>query len=220
MLKSNSHLETAAAIPLEIKADSAGQIAGYASTFGGSPDRQGDLIMVGAFALTLQEHMQRGSRPAMLAEHDQARPIGSWTSLAEDDRGLRVEGRFDLATTEGQKVYQLVKSGSLAGLSIGYATRSKRYLGGETNLLEAVDLAEISVVAVPANPSAGITYAKRLESKSEAIDLLRQAGLSKTAAARFAAGGWAALKNDGPDPDQIASLAVQIARATNSWKTK
>lgn len=211
-------IETAAAIRLEAKASSTGEITGYASTFGGAPDRQGDIIAAGAFAASLAEHEARGSRPALLAEHDQTRPIGRWLTLAEDDRGLRVEGQIDMTSSEGQRAYQLVKSGSVAGLSIGYVTTSKRYLGGATSLLEVLDLAEVSVVAVPANPSARITEAKHIGSKAEAIELLREAGLSKSAALRFAAGGWPALSHhDGPDPDRIANLAAQIARATKNW---
>lgn len=54
----------------------------------------------------------------------------------------------------------------------------------------------MSIVAIPANPLARITNVKTIGSKADAVDMLRGCGMSKKAAARFAAGGWKALQSD------------------------
>ena len=61
-----------------------GLIEGYASLFG-AVDQARDMVMPGAFKLTLQ---QRGLRRIpMLFQHDPSEPIGIWLELREDFRG-------------------------------------------------------------------------------------------------------------------------------------
>ncbi|MGX9984540.1 HK97 family phage prohead protease [Methylobacterium fujisawaense] len=182
--------------PLEIKLDEsskvAGAVAGYASVFGGPPDSHGDIIAPGAFARTIAEHKASGSAPIMLWSHDQAQPIGRWTELREDERGLLVRGQFNLDTSRGRDAHAHVKSGDVNGLSIGFMVGPDGRKRGEngTTILVDLDLAEISVVALPANARARLN----LTSKAEVVDLLRKSGLSRDAAQRLASGGWPALE--------------------------
>lgn len=118
--------------PFELKrAGDAGEIAGYASVFGGT-DAFGDRIAPGAFSRSLAEHRAAGTRPLMLWQHDATKPVGVWTSLAEDERGLKVVGRLTLDSTGGRDAYALLKDGAVGGLSIGFIARDFSLSGKST----------------------------------------------------------------------------------------
>lgn len=143
---------------LELKAAIAatdeGVIEGFASIFG-TADLGRDVVHKGAFA---------GARPPvpMLASHDPADVVGVWESLEETAEGLKVKGRLLVdAVARAREVLAMVKAGAMRGLSIGYvATKATKRQGGGRDL-RAVDLKEISVVAVPMHPDARITAAKQ-----------------------------------------------------------
>lgn len=219
-IKLHHDLSTATATQLELKADSEGRISGYGSIFGNT-DRHGEVVQRGAFAKSLADLKQRGEMPVMLWSHMQEQPIGRWTSMAEDGKGLRVEGFLNLKTERGRDAYEHIKARDAGGLSIGYKASKdgRKYAGKGIFHLVEVELYEVSIVTVPANPAARIEGFKSLESKSEAIDMLRECGLSKKAAARFAAGGWSALA-DGYDEQKLKRLADSIDAATNIMRTR
>jgi len=140
---------------IEIKAaltvSEAGEITGLAWPFG-SPDRVGDVIEKGAF-----------TGPAtlpMLFSHDQAQVVGVWDEIAETDTGLTVKGRLLVDDVErAREVRAMVKAGAVSGLSISFVTReAKRHAKGRT--ISALELHEISIVAVPAHPGAQIISLK------------------------------------------------------------
>lgn len=207
-LKSGPALKYASGLEIEIKTDGKGRIAGYGSTFGGDPDAYGDIIAPGAFAKTLS----REPLPKMLWQHQRDRPIGRWIAAREDNKGLYLEGVLNLKTTAGKDAFEHLASGDVDGLSIGYReVRAKP--DGNARLLQELILLEVSVVTWPANVSATVETVKNIASKSELVDLLREVGLPKTAAARVAAGGWPALA--GADHQQKATdLAAIIDAAT------
>ncbi len=133
----------------------AGEITGTAWPFG-SPDRVGDVIEKGAF-----------TGPAtlpMLFSHDQAQVIGVWDEIAESEAGLTVKGRLLVDEVErAREVRAMVKAGAVSGLSIGFVTKdAKRHAKGRT--ISALELHEISIVAVPAHPGARITSIKSVTS--------------------------------------------------------
>ncbi len=146
---------------IEIKAalsvDDAGEITGTAWPFG-SPDRVGDVIEKGAFT-------GPASLP-MLFAHDQAQVIGVWDEINETDTGLTVKGRLLVDDVErAREVRAMVKAGAVAGLSIGFVTKgAKRHAKGRT--ISALELHEISIVAVPAHPRALITSVKSVTSET------------------------------------------------------
>ncbi|MBE0455780.1 MAG: HK97 family phage prohead protease [Roseovarius sp.] len=216
--KFQNQLAVAPATALEVKATSNGRIEGYASTFGGDPDRHNEIVLPGAFAKTV-ERSRAGDLPVMLWAHAQESPIGRWATIREDSKGLHVQGQLNLNTERGREAYEHVKAGDAGGLSIGFVTREgdREYAGDGIWHIRQADVLEISVVAIPANPLARISAVKSLESKAEAVDLLRAAGLSRKAAARFAAGGWPALAGD-DHHEKAIELARQIDRAINRLK--
>lgn len=219
LTKFDNDIRLSPAISLEIKAEASGFIQGYASTFGGKPDYAGDVVTKGAFLRTLAEHKANGSMPAMLWSHQKETPIGRWTFIEEDAGGLLVKGQVNLNTSKGREAFEHIKAGDVGAFSIGYAVAKggRKYMGQGAWSLDDVDLAEISVVAVPANPRARITSVKHLETKADAVNFLREAGLSKQAATLFAAGGYPALSStDHPtiNPETAAKLAKAIEQAT------
>jgi hypothetical protein len=150
----NVRLETKRApLPAAIGAD--GTFDGYASLFG-VRDTCGDVVERGAFVASLR----RGGGAAgvkMLWQHRADEPIGVWTEIVEDARGLKVRGRLDLSVARAREASSLMRAGALDGLSIGF--RTLRAAGdpktGARRLLE-VDLIEISIVTFPALPQARI----------------------------------------------------------------
>lgn len=145
---------------LEVKAQLAvsdeGEITGTAWPFG-TPDRVGDVIEKGAFGAPV-------TLP-MLFAHDQGQVVGVWDQIGETEAGLTVKGRLlveDVA--RAREVRAMIRAGAVTGLSIGFVTKSaKRHAKGRT--ISALDLHEISIVAVPAHPGAQITSIKSVTSK-------------------------------------------------------
>jgi uncharacterized protein len=136
-----------------------GTFEGYASLFG-LVDLGGDEVVHGAFARSLAQKGPRAIR--MLWQHDPSLPIGSWVSIKEDQRGLRVKGRLNLAVARARETLALLKEGAVDGLSIGFRVKNARKsaAGGIRRLLE-VDLWEISIVTFPMLPQARITSVKQ-----------------------------------------------------------
>lgn len=136
----------------------AGIFEGYASVFG-IIDLGRDRVERGAFRETLQRRPLRNIK--MLWQHDAKIPIGSWLDIAEDERGLRVRGRLNLAVAKAREVLALMRDGAVDGLSIGFHTR-KSYKDPRTGIrnLTAIDLTEISVVTFPMLPQARVSHVK------------------------------------------------------------
>lgn len=200
---------------LEIKsADDAGVIEGYGSTFGGDPDSYGDIVVRGAFTDSLARHKQAGTMPLMLWGHESySPPIGNWDDMGEDRKGLWVKGQIDLDDPMGQRVFRALKRNALRGLSIGFETIEKRADPKRqgVNLLEKLELWEVSAVNFPANRNAGVTAVKNireggLPSLSEFEQFLREAGFSKTEAAAVAGKGLSQLLRGEPGRNEAAEF--------------
>jgi len=146
----------------------------------------------------------------MLWQHRSAEPLGVYTSLVEDQIGLKTEGQLALETVRGAEAYTLLKMGALSGLSIGYQTREDsfdRVTGILT--LKKVDLWEVSLVTFPANDAArvqGVKSIEAIETLRDAEKCLRDAGLSRREAVAFIARvkGLSQSDSDEGDMQQIA----------------
>lgn len=158
---------------------STGEFDGYASVFG-NPDSYGDVVSPGAFTDTLAKLKSEGRMLPMYANHGRAfggdtLPVGVWKSVEEDGHGLKVHGQIvALDSDTGRRIYGLVKSGALGGLSIGFrvapgGAKMGEKAGEPKRTLNKVDLSEISLVDDPANTlarvaslkTAGVTAADR-----------------------------------------------------------
>jgi uncharacterized protein len=101
--------ETGNCLELDIKAVAEdGTFSGYASLFG-VKDLGGDVVQPGAFTKSLKS--KPAAKVKMLRGHDTSEPIGVWTSLAEDSRGLKATGQLILTTVKGRETYELLKAG-------------------------------------------------------------------------------------------------------------
>lgn len=160
-----------------------GSIDGYGSVFG-VRDNYDDVIASGAFVASLAAHKASGTMPAMLWQHDAGEPIGIWSEMVEDSKGLRVKGQLALETTRGREAHALLKMGALNGLSIGFVSKQWAYdRDTEVRTLTEIDLWEVSLVTFPANVKARVTNikaaAEALAAPKDAERILRDAGFSK-----------------------------------------
>lgn len=171
-------------VPFDIKdIGTDGTFKGYGSTFGGKPDSYGDVVVEGAFSKTLNQGGRNGNGIAMLWQHNSSEPIGVWTSLIEDAKGLAVEGKLEIESEFGKRVYALMKMGALKGLSIGYNAIKWLY-DKEKEIRDLLEIAlwEISPVTFPANIGATITGVKSIEQAKNLRELesaLRESGMSR-----------------------------------------
>lgn len=198
--------------------DKSGVFSGYGAVFG-NVDSGGDLIEKGAFKQTLREWEDKGKYPPMLLQHgggflggaDDMLPVGKWTAMEENARGLKVEGElFALGTERGQYIYEGLKAGALDGLSIGY--RVKEFAmgtkpGEARRTLKTLDLVELSIVTFPMNDKARVGSVKTIRD-FEAF--LRDAGgFSHAQAKAIASHGFKAAE---PRDEDEAGIAAQLRR--------
>ena len=176
-------------VGFEIKAVNAdGTVEGYGSVFG-VRDNYDDVIAKGAFVQSLKGHKAAGTMPAMLWQHDADKPIGIWTEMVEDEKGLRIKGQLAMETVKGKEAHALLKMGALNGLSIGFMSKEWAYdRDTEVRTLTAIDLWEVSLVTFPANEKARVTNVKsadEMATPKDAEKALRDAGFSKSDATAF-----------------------------------
>lgn len=153
-----------------------GIITGYASVFG-EIDLAGDAIKKGAFTSSLSERM-----PVMLWNHNSDIVLGKWLEVREDEKGLLVKGQLCLDIEKSQEVYELLKSKSVSGLSIGFSIDKSVYDSNGTRIIEKLSLFEISIVSIPCNEKAQIIDVKSLSNIRDVERFLKSRGLSNTEA--------------------------------------
>jgi len=164
------------------------RFAGYATSFNGV-DSYGDTVLPGAFA----ESITGRSRPVrMHYNHDYRTVIGKWTNIAEDAKGLLVEGELTPGHSIASDVRASLKHGTVDGLSIGFRVPPGGAVkAGRVRQLKRIDLVEVSVVTTPADLGARIlpdTLKSALDSMGTIRDveaILREAGWSRNDAAHF-----------------------------------
>ncbi|WP_425352998.1 HK97 family phage prohead protease [Alsobacter soli] len=135
-----------------------GVFEGYASLFG-VVDLGRDMILPGAFADSLARRGAGGVR--LLWQHDPAEPVGAWTVLREDGRGLFARGRLNLGVARARELLALMRQGAVDGLSIGFKAGGARTdPRSGVRRIAKVDLWEISLVTFPLLPQARVTAVK------------------------------------------------------------
>lgn len=197
-----------------------GVITGYGAIFN-NVDEYGDRIVPGAFGKSLLRATANGSLPLMLWNHKSDEPIGVWSEMVEDKKGLKVKGQLVMDVPRAAQTYALLKAGAMRGLSIGYRTISDSH-DGNVRLLKEIDLWEVSPVTFPANAKATITsvksgeplaaFAARLRegvppSIKEFEEILREAGFPKTLATQIASVGYAkAIRSESEGKANVEAL--------------
>jgi HK97 family phage prohead protease len=198
-----------------------GEFEGYASTFG-NVDSGGDVVEPGAFIESIVQARKDGRTIPMLWQHDQREPIGVWSDLAEDAKGLFVRGRLLVDVDPlAKRAHGLLKAKALGGMSIGY-----RFLPGHAEQddkrpgvtkLKKLDLREVSLVTMPMNIQARVTSVKamleagKMPTVREFEEFLRDAGgFSKSLAAAIAAKATPHLRGE---PEAKAIAPAEFLRA-------
>ena len=142
-------------------------IVAYASTFDRIPDAYGDVVRKGAFAKSIQAIKDSGNNLPLLYGHvmdDPANIIGTVTDLREDDHGLLIKADFDMENPMAQQVHRSVLSKAITKLSFAFSVLDEAPVeledGTKANELRELEIYEVSLVVVPANPRAQVIAAK------------------------------------------------------------
>ncbi len=138
-----------------------------------TPDRMGDILEPSGCVLANYKR-----NPIVLAQHNYEAPIGRCVTIA-------VEGGAVVATIEfppegtsalADEYARLAKGGVLSAVSVGFLPLARKPLDGGGWRYTAWEMLELSIVSVPANPSALVTergFAGRRAPDSVAAHLRR-----------------------------------------------
>lgn len=207
---------------LEIKAvQEDGFFSGYGAVFG-NIDWYNDVILPGAFTASLAKWRAKNKMPPVLWNHNDSEPIGVYTNIYEDEKGLYVEGKLLIDDVPRAKsTHALLKAGAIDGLSIGYSTKKANQQGNGVRELVEVDLGEISIVTQPANERSVITSVKskldegELPTLPEFEKFLRESGFSKSQSVAIASKGLRSLLSES---EEEIKEAKSISNALNILK--
>jgi HK97 family phage prohead protease len=154
---------------LELKAAAEGgpgTLEGYAAVFN-NVDRDDEVIDPGAFQRSLDDFKASGF---LCNGHNWKEELGTIVDAKEDDHGLLVTAEF-FSTADAQQVRQRLAEkharGRRQGMSIGYRVKQASKVNGVRHLTD-LDLMEVSVVTVPANPQARVSAVKHSDPDFEA----------------------------------------------------
>lgn len=135
-------------------------IEGYANTV--DRDRVADIVDPKAFSKSLPQYMQN---PVLMENHDWTKVAGKIVTAEIDKKGLKVRARIS-DTREDLKT--LIREGCLSTMSIGFNELQSDYdEKSKTKYIKDLELLEISVVSIPANPEAKFVPVEGSASASE-----------------------------------------------------
>lgn len=147
-----------------IKADAdAGTISGYFSTYDRIPDSYGDVVAPGAFTDTIKAREESGHPFPLCWNHDLDQIIGAVDKIEDTEKGPYMTASF-FDTPLAQEKRAIVKSGVVYQFSFAYSIEDEGAVeledGTKANELRKLDLFEVSIVPIPANPRAEMTEIK------------------------------------------------------------
>ena len=213
-------MTTEHAIPLEFRfapATDQGRFKGIGNHYA-TTDEHKTRFAPGSFQRSLDAHQQRGTKPAMLWAHDPRKPIGEWLSIVDGRDGLEVEGQLVLDVQQAREALALMKRG-LVGLSVGFnPVKQRRAADGVLEFVE-VELAEISLVALPSNHKSTISEVRQMPAPKQIERALRDVGLSQKQAKAVMACGISGLHREGED-EGAAELAAGLRNILSSIRGK
>jgi len=141
--------------------------------------------------------------------------------MAEDTKGLRVEGALSLDVQQGREAYALLKQGALNGLSIGFFTQDDSY--DETTRvrhLKKFRFMEVSLVTFPANDKANVDPVNSAPDTVRGCEsFLRDAGFSQGDAKIITARGFKALQahREGGDLAAVAGRLTSLTETVRKY---
>ncbi|MFK5596597.1 HK97 family phage prohead protease [Methylobacterium sp. HMF5984] len=216
------------AFPLAIKAapDGEGRFSGHVSVFG-TPDSYREVVAPGAFAASLAATKAAGRTVPVCWQHRMDEPIGAWTRLEEDDKGLYGEGTLWLDVAPYARIAQRgMAAGCISGLSIGYFVTADSFNDVERiRTLTGIELVEASIVTDPAHSDARIDVVKAKLAAGEGItdrefeSTLREKGFSRSEAADIAAHGFKAwTRREAGQPQAEDGALAGLIQAAGAYQ--
>ncbi|ETK22315.1 HK97 family phage prohead protease [Pseudomonas tolaasii] len=203
-------------VPFELKGmDDAGNFEGYAAVFN-NIDLGDDVILPGAFT---KVKTTRGGRLKLALFHDLTRLVGS-AAFTQDDHGLYLKGKINLAVSYARDAYELMKEETLDSMSIGFNTIKATFEerdGRTVRLISAAELWEASIVPFGMNPEAKVTDVKSDIRLFEAA-LRERMGLSQKEAAAVASLGYSAVHRDGGTA--ATAIVDELKEISNLFKNQ
>jgi len=153
-----------------------GHIEAYTAVFN-NVDEGNDRILPGAFKRTIKNSKERAVARTkkyllpMLWNHSTDELIGGWTSLSEDDFGLKCVGDVSLATQRGREYYALAKQEMTDEFSIIYDIPGggSRYDKSGIRELSEIRLFSCDPVVFGMNDQTYMIGVKSMEIKSSII---------------------------------------------------
>lgn len=162
---------------MEVKFAANGGFSGYASVFGGV-DSYGDTIVAGAYKGVIDKIKSgRSIMPKMFVNHlSWDIPVGKWTNIVEDSKGLYMEGEFTKGNPQAEIIKAAMQHGTVDGLSIGFIIGEYDEIDGSNyyddedddmeddmprrsrlRIIKSIkELPEVSIVTYPADGNARI----------------------------------------------------------------
>lgn len=157
------------------------EVQGYLAAFG-NRDMDGDVILEGAFTKSLNDRGPQSTTPrkiAYLYDHDFKSPVGVFTDLWQDSKGLAFKGILD-PTDLGERLAIQYKTGSINNHSIGHKYMwdkievTKDTKGEKTFYLKEVNLFEGSATPLGINENTPYTGKKSIELIGDAAILNKE----------------------------------------------
>lgn len=203
-------------VPFEVKAvDDAGNFEGYAAVFN-NIDLGDDVILPGAFT---KVKTTRAGRLKLALFHDLTRLVGS-AEFSQDDHGLFIKGKVNLAVSYARDAYELMKDGTLDSMSIGFNTLVATYeerAGRSVRIIKQAELWEASLVPFGMNPEAQVTDVKS-DIRIFENALRQRMGLSQKEAAAVASLGYPAFHRDGGNAATV--IVDELKEISNLFTTQ
>lgn len=144
-------------------ADESGTISGYFSTYDRIPDSYGDVIAPGAFTETIKAREESGHPFPLCWNHSLDQIIGAVDKIEDDEHGPLMTAHF-FDTELAQEKRKLVQEGVVYQFSFAYDVKDSKTVtlddGTKANELRDLNLFEVSIVPIPANPRAEVTEIK------------------------------------------------------------
>lgn len=196
-------------VELEVREEGEGTFEGHAAIFEKKNSHR-EIIKKGAFKESISSRGTKGIK--MLFGHERNNPIGKWTDIREDSKGLFVRGQLLMQLAKAQETLLLMKEGILDGLSIGFSIIEDTFDRDENAwMLHKIDLREISPVMIPSASEALITKVRDvspddLRTKLDLEEALRNAGFSKSLS-QYIVSGWSPPARRNAEGDNEALLA-------------
>lgn len=193
-----------------------GSFSGYGSVFG-VVDSKNDIIMPGAYA----EALKSGEQVPVYVNHGWLRgelPVGVWSGLKEDDRGLFGDAGLVMQMPSAVNAYWGMKAGLVNGLSVAIlpdAKTTERRSDGVRVIHRIKALKEISIVTDPANGEARVVDVKTAEEVGQ-IETIRDferflrdaGGLTKGAAEALVARAKIVFSQGEPGLQEVDAKAM------------